>query len=51
MDVGNLLVTSRFMHDGRGVVNLTWEVPPQLIGKIKCEGRRFFKEIFLKIFS
>ncbi|CAK5078025.1 unnamed protein product [Meloidogyne enterolobii] len=43
MDVGNLLVTSRFMHDGRGVVNLTWEVPPQLIGKIKSYEMRYIE--------
>uniref|UniRef100_A0A915NF96 Fibronectin type-III domain-containing protein n=1 Tax=Meloidogyne floridensis TaxID=298350 RepID=A0A915NF96_9BILA len=45
MDVGNLLVTSRFMHDGRGVVNLTWEVPPQLIGKIKSYEMRYIEAI------
>lgn len=43
MDVGNLLVTSRFMHDGRGVVNLTWEVPPQLRGKIKSYEMRYIE--------
>uniref|UniRef100_A0AC34Q2H6 Fibronectin type-III domain-containing protein n=1 Tax=Panagrolaimus sp. JU765 TaxID=591449 RepID=A0AC34Q2H6_9BILA len=34
-EVGNLIISSQFRADGRGVVNLTWEVPPEMAGKIK----------------
>uniref|UniRef100_A0A915DBN4 Fibronectin type-III domain-containing protein n=1 Tax=Ditylenchus dipsaci TaxID=166011 RepID=A0A915DBN4_9BILA len=34
-EVGNLIISSRFKADGRGVVNLTWEVPAALVGKIR----------------
>lgn len=34
-EVGNLIISSHFQRDGRGIVNLTWEVPPEMIGKIK----------------
>lgn len=37
VEVGNLIVTSRFRPDGHGVVNLTWEVPEHLRGKIRCK--------------
>ena len=37
MEVGNLIVSSRFRPDGHGVVNLTWEVPTHLQGKIRGE--------------
>ncbi|KAE9556533.1 hypothetical protein FO519_000227 [Halicephalobus sp. NKZ332] len=33
--VGNLIISSQFKADGRGTVNLTWEVPPEMIGKIR----------------
>jgi hypothetical protein len=36
VEVGNLIVTSRFRPDGNGVVNLTWEIPANLQGKIRC---------------
>lgn len=34
-EVGNLVITSRFKANGTGVVNLKWEVPENLIGKIR----------------
>lgn len=33
-EVGNLIISSRFKGDGKGVVNLTWEVPAKMAGKI-----------------
>jgi hypothetical protein len=51
-EVGNLIISSHFQRDGRGIVNLTWEVPPEMIGKIKeyqvqyaPEGMNNFKEL------
>jgi hypothetical protein len=38
-EVGNLLIASKFQTDGSGTVNLTWEVPEQIRGKI--EGNLF----------
>ena len=34
-EVGNLIISSQFKADGRGTVNLTWEVPPEMLGKIR----------------
>uniref|UniRef100_A0A915A6D4 Fibronectin type-III domain-containing protein n=1 Tax=Parascaris univalens TaxID=6257 RepID=A0A915A6D4_PARUN len=34
-EVGNLVISSHFKSNGRGVVNLTWEVPPHIQRKIK----------------
>ncbi|KAI3418354.1 hypothetical protein GPALN_009675 [Globodera pallida] len=41
VEVGKLIVTSRFRPDGHGVVNLTWEVPQQLRGKILSYEMRY----------
>uniref|UniRef100_A0A914HU30 Fibronectin type-III domain-containing protein n=1 Tax=Globodera rostochiensis TaxID=31243 RepID=A0A914HU30_GLORO len=41
VEVGKLIVTSRFRPDGHGVVNLTWEVPQHLRGKILTYEMRY----------
>lgn len=46
-EVGNLVISSRFKGDGRGVVNLTWEVPPEMQQKIVG---KFKNKIFLNLF-
>ncbi|KAI1725583.1 fibronectin type III domain-containing protein [Ditylenchus destructor] len=33
-EIGNLIISSRFKADGSGVVNLSWDVPPSMVGKI-----------------
>ncbi|KAL3095363.1 hypothetical protein niasHS_007462 [Heterodera schachtii] len=43
VEVGKLIVTSRFRPDGNGVVNLTWEVPQHLLGKIQSYEMRYLE--------
>lgn len=35
-EVGNLIISSHFKGNGEGTVNLTWEVPDNMLSKIKC---------------
>uniref|UniRef100_A0A1I7ZAW5 Protein-tyrosine-phosphatase n=1 Tax=Steinernema glaseri TaxID=37863 RepID=A0A1I7ZAW5_9BILA len=51
-EVGNLIITSHFKNDGTGVVNLTWDVPPEVQHRIVSydvqyseEGRNDWKQL------
>ncbi|KAK6760299.1 hypothetical protein RB195_021684 [Necator americanus] len=33
-EIGNLIISSHFQSNGRGIVNLTWEVPPNMENQV-----------------
>ncbi|RCN36428.1 hypothetical protein ANCCAN_17704 [Ancylostoma caninum] len=35
-EIGNLIISSHFQSNGRGIVNLTWEVPPNMEHQVVC---------------